>query len=44
MLYPFGQNYVLREQVVGLVVGYMPYVGWITLAARTFSGFKQLLA
>ncbi|KAF6795349.1 Signal peptidase complex catalytic subunit SEC11-like protein 2 [Colletotrichum sojae] len=33
-LYPLGQTYVYREQVIGLVRGYVPYVGWITLAAQ----------
>ncbi|EIT80580.1 hypothetical protein AFCA_004908 [Aspergillus flavus] len=30
-LYPEGQEFVYRENVVGLVRGYVPYVGWISL-------------
>ncbi|KAE8132834.1 hypothetical protein BDV38DRAFT_274837 [Aspergillus pseudotamarii] len=31
MLYPEGQEFVHRENVVGLIRGYVPYVGWISL-------------
>ncbi|KAH9232047.1 hypothetical protein K456DRAFT_1797713, partial [Colletotrichum gloeosporioides 23] len=30
-LYPFGQTYVRQGQVVGLVRGYIPYVGRLTI-------------
>ena len=30
-LYPEGQSFVYRENVVGLVYGYVPYVGWTSL-------------
>lgn len=30
-LYPEGQEFVYRENIVGLVRGYVPYVGWISL-------------
>ncbi|KAF7590289.1 hypothetical protein BBP40_003026 [Aspergillus hancockii] len=30
-LYPEGQSFVYRENVVGLVRGYVPCVGWISL-------------
>ncbi|OLN89780.1 Signal peptidase complex catalytic subunit SEC11-like protein 2 [Colletotrichum chlorophyti] len=33
-LYPSGQVYVHREQVVGLVQGYVPWLGWITIAGQ----------
>lgn len=42
-LYPLGQTYVYREQVIGLVRGYVPYVGWITLAAQEMPWLKPLL-
>ncbi|KAH7130085.1 signal peptidase I [Dendryphion nanum] len=30
-LYPTGQNLVRRDQIVGLVRGYLPFLGWISL-------------
>ncbi|EAW22746.1 putative signal peptidase I [Aspergillus fischeri NRRL 181] len=33
-LYPAGQGFVYRENVVGLVRGYVPYVGWLSLLVK----------
>lgn len=33
-LYPEGQSFVYRENVVGLVRGYIPYVGWTSLQLK----------
>ncbi|KAF1998683.1 signal peptidase I [Amniculicola lignicola CBS 123094] len=31
VLYPEGREYAYREEVVGLVKGYVPYAGWLSL-------------
>jgi signal peptidase len=33
-LYPTGQRFVYRENVVGLVRGYVLYVGWLSLLVK----------
>ena len=30
-IYPEGQQFVYREDIVGLVYGYIPHVGWMSL-------------
>ena len=30
-LYPPGQPYVKRQEIIGTVKGYIPYVGWVTI-------------
>jgi signal peptidase len=30
-LYPRGQKYVHRDQIIGVVRGYIPKLGWITI-------------
>lgn len=42
VLYPPGQTYVYRYQVVGLVRGYIPYIGWITVAFSEVPWLKQM--
>lgn len=42
VLYPPGQTYVHREQIVGLVKGYIPCVGRITIAFRDTPWLKLL--
>lgn len=39
-LYPAGQAYVAREEVVGLVRGYLPRVGWATIALSEYPWLK----
>ena len=33
-LYPPGQLLVGREEIVGLVKGYLPYVGWLSIGLQ----------
>ncbi|KAK2750562.1 Signal peptidase complex catalytic subunit SEC11-like protein 2 [Colletotrichum kahawae] len=33
-IYPFGQTHVRQDQVVGLVRGYIPYVGQLTITTQ----------
>lgn len=40
--YPVGQDYVHREDIIGLVRGHIPYVGWIALMMRENPGFLYL--
>lgn len=37
--YPVGQDYVHREDIIGLVRGHIPYIGWIALMLRENLGF-----
>ena len=30
-LYPPGQPYVKRHEVIGTIKGYIPYLGWVTI-------------
>lgn len=30
-LYPPGQPYVKRHEIIGTVKGYIPYIGWATI-------------
>lgn len=39
-MYPPGQSYVLREDVVGLVRGYVPYLGWLTICLTEWPWLK----
>lgn len=36
-LYPPGQSFVYREQINGVVRGYIPYAGWLTIAIAEYS-------
>lgn len=31
LLYPPGQPYVKRHEIIGTIKGYIPYVGWVTI-------------
>ena len=34
MLYPAGQDFVDRSEVLGVVVGYLPFLGWATIVFK----------
>lgn len=42
-LYPVGQAFVYRDQVVGVVKGYLPYVGYITIALNESAWFRGVM-
>jgi signal peptidase len=42
-LYPPGREYVLREEIVGLVRGYIPFLGWMVIALQDFVWIKYLI-
>ena len=37
-LYPRGQSFVYRENVIGLVYGHVPYVGTMSLGLKDIAG------
>jgi signal peptidase len=44
LMYPPGQAFVTRDEVVGMVVGYVPYLGWVSIAfQKVFSTWYFLL-
>ncbi|RJE26423.1 hypothetical protein PHISCL_01224 [Aspergillus sclerotialis] len=42
MLYPFGQNFVGREEIIGVVKGFVPSLGWLAIALQTYPWVMQL--
>ncbi|EEA21742.1 hypothetical protein TMatcc_008835 [Talaromyces marneffei ATCC 18224] len=42
-LYPPGREYVLREEIVGLVRGYIPFLGWMVIALQEFVWIRYLI-
>ncbi|CAG8026549.1 unnamed protein product [Penicillium olsonii] len=43
-LYPPGQLLVGREEIVGLVKGYLPYVGWLSIGLQENPVFTGIVA
>ncbi|KAJ5220668.1 Signal peptidase I [Penicillium citrinum] len=41
-LYPRGQSFVAREEIVGLVKGYLPFAGWFTIALSDYPWLKAV--
>lgn len=39
-IYPSGRTRVTRDEVVGLVRGYIPYLGWITIVLTGYPWVK----
>jgi signal peptidase len=33
-MYPIGRAFVTRDDIVGMVVGYVPYLGWVSIALQ----------
>jgi len=42
-LYPPGQKFVYRSQVIGVVRGYVPFLGWISIALKEWPYLKWAL-
>ncbi|KAI2638975.1 putative signal peptidase [Hypomontagnella submonticulosa] len=42
-LYPPGQTYVYRDQIIGLVRAYVPYVGWLSILSSEIPWLKQVI-
>lgn len=39
-LYPPDRQYLRREEVVGLVRGYVPFVGWLVIGLQEYGCVK----
>ena len=42
-LYPQGRAFISRDEVVGLVRGYVPFLGWVVIALQEVVWVKYLL-
>ncbi|KAL4876706.1 hypothetical protein BJY04DRAFT_222881 [Aspergillus karnatakaensis] len=42
LLYPDGQDYLTRDEVLGFVRGYVPFIGWIVLVLQDFRRLGEL--
>jgi hypothetical protein len=42
-MYPDGQAFVTRAEITGLVVAYVPYLGWVTIALQKIFETKYLV-
>jgi signal peptidase len=42
-LYPKGREFVSRDEVLGLVRGYVPFLGWVVIALQEVGWLKYLL-
>ncbi|KAJ5981354.1 hypothetical protein N7499_001634 [Penicillium canescens] len=44
LLYPDGQDYLLRSQIIGFVRGYIPFVGWFVIVLQDFTRLREVAA
>ena len=42
-LYPVGRTSATRQEVVGLVAGYVPFIGWAAIAFQETAWMKFVL-
>lgn len=42
VMYPDGQEYVFREQIIGFVRGYVPLLGWIVIGLQRITQPREL--
>jgi signal peptidase len=42
-MYPDGRTFVTRDEIMGLVVGYIPYLGWVSIALQKVVEAKYLM-
>lgn len=42
-LYPPGRAFIFRDEVVGLVRGYVPFLGWMVIGLQEVLWVKYLL-
>ena len=42
-MYPDGRTFVTRDEIMGLVVGYIPYLGWVSIALQKVVEAKYLI-
>ncbi|KAJ5456897.1 hypothetical protein N7530_012171, partial [Penicillium desertorum] len=44
LMYPEGQDYLPRSQILGFVRGYIPFIGWFVIGLQDFRWLRQLVA
>ena len=44
LLYPQGQEYIARDEVVGFVRAYVPFIGWPLLLAQSPGRWRDLIS
>ncbi|KAJ5355990.1 hypothetical protein N7517_010599 [Penicillium concentricum] len=44
LLYPEGQDYLSRSQILGFVRGYIPFMGWFVIVLQDFSWLREFAA
>jgi signal peptidase len=42
-MYPHGQAFVTRHEIVGVVVGYIPYLGWVSIILQHIFATRYLV-
>lgn len=42
-MYPLGRAFVKRDDIVGVVVGFIPYLGWISIIFQRMLSTKYLI-
>lgn len=42
-MYPSGRTFVTRDEIVGVVVGYVPYLGWVSIVLQKVISTRYLL-
>lgn len=42
-LYAAGQNFLFRSDIIGSVVGYVPFVGYVTILLSDYPWLKTIM-
>lgn len=42
LMYPSGQDYVSRNQIIGFVRGYIPFVGWVVIGLQRITQLRDM--
>lgn len=42
LLYPADKEFVGREEIMGVVKGYVPWLGWMVILLQTYPQIMQL--
>jgi signal peptidase len=43
LIYPSGQDYISRNQIIGFVRGYIPFVGWVVIGLQRITQLQDML-
>ncbi|CAG8909025.1 unnamed protein product [Penicillium egyptiacum] len=44
LMYPEGQDFLPRSQILGFVRGYIPFMGWFVIGLQDFRWLRELIA